>query len=291
MLAVTAMITVCYQALFFMLASIFQTDKFTDFAGTSNILLLAATSLILGPGPTARKSLVTVYVTIWASRLCSFLLMRILHWGRDRRFDEFRKETNKIVVFWIMQSIWVWVTSLPTTLANSSLPGPSLSLRDFITAVIVVAALVLEAVADMTKLMHNRSSDESSTPWVNYGIWAWSRHPNYFAEMVTWWMILFASWPDIPSQFHLLALLSPIFVTCLLLFISGLPVLEKSADRKYARRPDYIAYKKSTSILIPIPPYIYKQVPEQIKKSIFLDFDMYSENVAEKPIISSKEDE
>lgn len=264
---------------------LFRTDKLFDVCGPTNFIVLAVTTLILGPGPTARKSLVTLYVTIWGARLGLFLLMRIIDWGHDRRLEPMQGKVGRMGVLWVIQALWVWVTSFAVTLANTSPAGSMLSWRDGMIGLTIAASIILEAVADTAKLMHRQSDGESGKPWVDYGPWEWSRHPNYFAEIVTWWGILAASWPDIGSSLRWLAFLSPLLITSLLLFISGVPILEKSADRKYGDREDYLEYKRRTSVLIPVPPSIYRRIPQVVKKTVLLEFDMYRQNPNQKPLV------
>lgn len=289
-LLLTGLTSLCFQAIFFAVSLCFRTEKLVDVAGCANFVILAVISLILGPGPTARKSLITTYVTVWGARLGIFLFMRILHWGRDRRIERLHRNVWRMSVFWVMQAVWAWVTSFPVTLANFAPAGPALSWRDAVVGVIIAAAIMTEAVADMAKLSHRQEDDESGKPWVDYGPWQWSRHPNYFAEITTWWAILIAAWLDIPPNFHWVACLGPLLITSLLLFVTGVPVLEKSADRKYGDREDYLAYKRETSVLIPIPPSIYKTLPAVVKKTLFLEFGMYHHSADQNPLIPSKGD-
>lgn len=289
-LLATGLISMCLQTIFFVISLLLRTEKLFDVAGPSNFVVLAIATLTLGPGPTARKSLVTIYVVIWGARLGLFLLMRILHWGHDRRLKPMRGSIGRMALFWGMQAFWVWATSFPVTVANTSPAGSALSWRDGVAGLAVIAAIILEAVADSTKLSHRQSDGESGKPWVNYGPWKWSRHPNYFAEIVTWWGILAASWPDIGVRMRWLAFLSPVIVTSLLLFVSGVPILEKSADRKYGDRNDYLDYQRNTSVLVPVPPSIYKRIPQFVKKSVLLEFDMYRQKPDQKPLTSANDE-
>ena len=89
--------------------------------------------------------------------------------------------------------------------------------------------------------------------YINTGLWSWSRHPNYFGEIVLWIGVAIVALPFLQG-WQWVALISPIFITLLLTRISGIPMLEKHADEKWGCQEDYEAYKDSTSILIPRPP-------------------------------------
>ena len=89
--------------------------------------------------------------------------------------------------------------------------------------------------------------------FISSGLWAWSRHPNYFGEIILWLGISIIALPSMEGG-EFLALISPIFVYVLLTKISGIPMLEKSSDSKWGSDEDYIKYKKTTPILLPKKP-------------------------------------
>jgi len=131
-LALTAIVTVGYQLLFFIITALLRFDKVTDFAGSTNFVIVAILTLVLKGAWHFRQIVLTVLVTIWGLRLGLFLLMRILQWGEDRRFDEMRDNLGKLAFFWIFQAVWVWTVSLPVTVVNASDRNPSIEARDII---------------------------------------------------------------------------------------------------------------------------------------------------------------
>jgi steroid 5-alpha reductase family enzyme len=102
-LAITAIVTVGYQFIFFVITALFKFDQVTDFAGSTNFVILAVLTLLLKGTWHYRQIVLTVLVVVWGLRLGLFLLMRILQWGEDRRFDDMRENIGKLVVFWIFQ--------------------------------------------------------------------------------------------------------------------------------------------------------------------------------------------
>jgi steroid 5-alpha reductase family enzyme len=86
--------------------------------------------------------------------------------------------------------------------------------------------------------------------FISTGLWAKSRHPNYFGEIVLWIGVLLIAVPVLEG-WQWVALLSPVFVALLLVKGSGVPLLEAKADKKWGGQPDYEAYKKNTPVLIP----------------------------------------
>lgn len=274
LLALTAIITVTFQFSFFLITYFLRFDKVTDFAGTTNFIILAITTLTIGGSYTVRQIVMTSLVLLWGIRLCTFLVYRIALWGEDRRFDEQRDNIGRLVVFWTLQAMWVWTVSLPLTIVNSKATTADLGALDYIGWSIVAGGVILEATADQQKLMFKQMA-ESRGQWTNAGTWAWSRHPNFFGEMAVWWGMYVSALGDLHGGEHA-ALLSPVFITLLLLFVSGIPLLEKSSDARYAARPDYQTYKRRTSVLIPVPPRLYDPLPDAIKTYLLLDFPLYN---------------
>lgn len=270
-----------YQSLFYWISKRLKSDEFTDFGGVSNFLLLALMSFIIGEAyESIHKSLVMLYVIIWGSRLISFLYIRIQRWGgHDRRLEKLKLRPNGAIKFWVAQTLWVFITSLPVILlaaSPSAVTSIAMSTTDIVIGVVFVAAVLMQAVADQVKLV---CYDE--TRWMDRSIWFYSRHPNYFCEMVIWGCIFAAATRVLPSRFVPVAAMSPVFVALLLLFVSGIPILERSADRKFGHLEEYVEYKRTTSAVVPMPKVVYKMFPRFIQKTLLLDFDMYY-HIAEK---------
>ncbi|XP_020533808.1 uncharacterized protein LOC105631062 isoform X4 [Jatropha curcas] len=214
---------------------------------------------------------------MWGLRLGLFLLMRILQWGEDRRFDEMRSNLGKLAVFWIFQAVWVWTVSLPVTVVNSSDRNPSLQAVDIIGWVMWSVGVSIEAAADQQKLIF-KNSPENRGKWCNVGLWKYSRHPNYFGEIFLWWGIFVASTPVLEAA-EWLVILGPVFLTLLLLFVSGIPLLEESADKKFGNVAAYRMYKRTTSPLIPLPTIVYGNLPSWFKTIFLFEFPLYSRNL------------
>lgn len=274
LLALTAIITVAFQFTFFLLTYLLRFDKLTDFAGSTNFILLAITTLTVGGTYSVRQIVLTTCVFVWGARLCAFLLYRIILWGEDRRFDAQRNNIVKLAIFWTLQAIWAWTVSLPVTIINSKSSSKPLQANDYVGWLIFAFGAILETIADHQKLNFKRKP-ESQGKWTDCGVWKWSRHPNFFAEIMVWLGIFVSSVTDLEGgEFG--AVMSPIFITILLLFVSGIPILEKSWDQRYGKKEGYAEWKQATSVLIPIPPMLYTKIPKSLKSTLFLDFKIYN---------------
>jgi steroid 5-alpha reductase family enzyme len=114
-------------------------------------------------------------------------------------------------------------------------------------------------------------------------VWALSRHPNYFGEIVVWIGIFLISVGSYASNFTYgyVSILSPVLTAALLLFLSGIPMAEARADEKYGGMPEYLEFKKATSPLIPMPKFLYRNLPHWVKKYFLFEWDMYNTKLKE----------
>ncbi|XP_077236067.1 uncharacterized protein LOC143877741 isoform X2 [Tasmannia lanceolata] len=279
-LALTALITVGYQFVFFLITALLKFDKVTDFAGCTNFIIIAVLTLVLKGTWDFRQVVLTVLVVIWGLRLGLFLLMRILQWGEDHRFDEMRNNLGKLAVFWIFQAVWAWTVSLPVTVVNASDRNPSVQPRDIIGWIMWSVGMSVEAIADQQKLLF-KNSPANRGKWCNVGLWKFSRHPNYFGEILLWWGIFVASSPVLEGA-EWLVIVGPLFLSLLLLFVSGIPLLEESADKRFGNDAEFRLYKITTSPLIPLPPVVYGNLPAWFKAIALFEFPFYSRNLPEE---------
>jgi steroid 5-alpha reductase family enzyme len=110
----------------------------------------------------------------------------------------------------------------------------------------------IEVIADRQKSKF-RADPQNAGKFINTGLWSWSRHPNYFGEILLWIGVAVITIPVL-SGWQWLTLISPIFVAILLTRVSGIPILESLADEKWGGQAEYENYKGKTSLLIPKPP-------------------------------------
>ncbi len=233
----------------FLIAFRLQSDKLTDISYAVTFMTLALFGFFRSSGEIFHV-LLLIMVGLWAIRIGGFLLYRVIKIGKDQRFDGMREHFFTFSRFWILQAVTVWVLMLPSLLAFES--SGQLSTLAYIGLAIWTVGLVTEAVADFQKYRFSQVAKNKGT-WIDSGIWRFSRHPNYFGEILVWVGVYCVTYVSLAPVEAWIGLLSPVFITVLLLFVSGLPLLEKSADKKWAHVKEYRAYKAATSVLIPLP--------------------------------------
>ncbi|MEZ5319185.1 MAG: DUF1295 domain-containing protein [Vicinamibacterales bacterium] len=248
-LLLTLAASLAVQAVFFAVAATLRTDKVTDLSYGLTFVLLAAW-LFLRHDPAARpQAVLAALVVLWGLRLAGYLFYRILRMGRDTRFDGVRDHFWKFLQFWFFQGVVVWAIMIPVTVWFGR-PGPW---NPAMTAGVLVwaAGLVIETVADRQKFRH-KTAPGGRDRWVDTGLWRYSRHPNYFGELLCWWGVFLFVLPDL-GWLAPVGLVGPLTITLVLLRLTGIPTLEQSAARKWGADPAYQAYRRRTRLLVPWP--------------------------------------
>jgi len=236
----------------FVPAYLLQTESFYDLTGSLTYVTVTALAVALSPEVDARSILLLVLVVIWAARLGSFLVRRIRRAGKDERFDAIKPSFVRFLGAWTLQGLWVSLTLAASLAAITTTVREELAVVTVLGVLIWVIGFALEATADLQKNRF-RADPANRGRFIRTGLWAWSRHPNYFGEIVLWIGVAVIAVPVL-TGWQWVTLVSPLFVTLLLTRVSGVPPLEKRADAKWGGEPDYEAYKSSTPVLVPQPP-------------------------------------
>lgn len=226
-----------------------QTEKFFDLTGSLTYVTVILIPVLLSPVLDARSLLVAALVLVWAIRLGNFLYRRIHKAGKDDRFDELKPSFWRFLVVWTIQALWVTFTAAAALVVLTTSVRKELDIFAVLGFLLWAAGFALEVVADSQK--GKFSADPANKgKFIRTGLWARSRHPNYFGEIVLWVGVAVIALPVLQG-WTWVALISPVFVTLLLTRVSGVPLLEKKADKKWGGQADYEAYKKNTPVLIP----------------------------------------
>ncbi|KAI6245282.1 hypothetical protein HI914_06803 [Erysiphe necator] len=221
-----------------------------------------------------RQVVLSAAVSIWASRLGTYLFKRILADGHDSRFDEIKRSPLQFLGAFFAQATWVSLCLLPV-LAVNSIPNnllsslPLIMTSDIIGLSLFVGGLAFEIIADGQKnaWVQAKKRKEHDEEFLTSGLWSKSRHPNYFGEATLWTGIATTAAGVLVSRVgqsviglnsvygHILGLgltfISPAFTTFLLLKVSGVPLSESKYDKKFGDRDDYQKWKRETPVFIP----------------------------------------
>jgi steroid 5-alpha reductase family enzyme len=240
------------QWLAFIPAYLKRTQAFYDLIGSITNITVVLIAVLLTPVMDWRSWLLAGIIILWAGRLGYFLATRIRLSGEDRRFREITKSFLRFLLAWTMQGLWVALTLGAALAAITSKAKTPLDLFAVTGWLVWLAGFTIEVLADNQKRAF-RARPENKDEFIRTGLWAWSRHPNYFGEIVLWIGAAVIAFPVLHG-WEYVTLISPVFVTILLTRISGIPMLEAYAHEKWGGQPEYEAYKARTSALIPWPP-------------------------------------
>lgn len=230
-------------------ALLLKTERHFDLVGSATFVAAIGLAYASRSAFDARSLLIATMVVIWAVRLGTFLFRRIRRDGFDRRFRRLKTAAIPFLMTWTLQGLWVSVTlscALAAVTASRAVP---LDWTTAIGAAIWGAGLAIEVTADRQK-QRFRAAPQNADAFIDTGLWAYCRHPNYLGEILLWTGMAVVALPALQGLSYL-TLVSPVFVGVLLMRISGVPMLEARADRKWGGEPAYQAYKAETPVLMP----------------------------------------
>ena len=240
------------QWLVFIPSYIFETEHYFDLTGSLTYVSVTLLAILFTVDISLRDILLALFVWIWAFRLGSFLFVRVKKAGSDGRFDLMKKDFWWFLMTWTIQGLWVFLTLAMALAAITSESKMAIDIFAVVGTLIWIFGFSIEVVADQQKT-NFKDNPDNKDKFITVGLWSWSRHPNYFGEMVLWIGIAVIAFPVLIG-WQLVALISPIFVIFLLTRISGITMLESRGYKKWKDDPAYIDYLERTSILVPFPP-------------------------------------
>ena len=240
------------QWIAFLPAYIFQTEKFYDLTGSITYLSVIWYSLTSSSNYFANLNvaniIIVLLITLWAVRLGSFLFMRIHKDGEDKRFRTIKPSATQFFMTWTLQGLWVSLCSMCALTAISSDSGIVINASFYLGLGLFIFGFVTEVIADKQKTAF-RSIPENRDKFITTGLWAKSRHPNFFGEIVIWTGIAVMSFSSL-TGLQYLTLISPVFTYLLLVYVSGVRMLEAQAYTKWGDNEEYIKYKTETPVLM-----------------------------------------
>jgi steroid 5-alpha reductase family enzyme len=237
------------QWLVFIPAYLLQSEKFFDLTGSITYIIIASVAVFSSKDFHPRSILLWFLILVWAIRLGGFLFNRIQKSGKDDRFDELKTSFIRFLNVWTIQGLWVSITLAAALVAMTTSHRKAIGMYAVVGILLWVVGFVIEVIADYQKSRFNKNPDNRGK-FIQTGLWSRSRHPNYFGEIMLWIGIAMISLP-VFKGLQWIAMISPVFVILLLTRVSGIPLLEKKADKKWGGRKEYEDYKKRTPVLIP----------------------------------------
>ncbi|MGW8145021.1 MAG: DUF1295 domain-containing protein [Anaerolineales bacterium] len=245
------------QWIAFLPAYLLQTEKFYDLMGSITYLSITFIAVLLIPIVDTRSWLLVGIISIWTIRLGLFLFRRVRAAGEDRRFRDIKPSFFRFLLTWTVQGMWVSLTIAAALAAITTTTKRDLGLISLLGFLVWLIGFSIEVIADQQKSRF-RVDPKNAGKFINTGLWSWSRHPNYFGEIILWIGVAIIAIPVL-GGWQWLTLISPIFVIVLLTRVSGVPMLEKQAEEKWGGQTDYEDYKATTSLLILRPPSANKR--------------------------------
>jgi steroid 5-alpha reductase family enzyme len=247
-LLLSALTIWAYMSAWFVLALHRKDNSLADIAWGLGFVLLTTLTLWRRNEYTGRQLLVTGLVVLWGIRLTAHIFSRNRKRGEDDRYAAWRAKWGRWFVprsylqVFILQGFFLIVIGLPVILVNSS-PQKRLGALDLAGALVWLAGFFFESVGDR-ELAQFKKNPANKGKLMTSGLWKYSRHPNYFGEAVMWWGIFVIA---LSQRNGWLTVASPLLITFLLRYVSGVPLLEKNKRGK----PEFEEYARRTNAFIP----------------------------------------
>ncbi len=234
----------------FIPAYLFQTEKFYDLTGSLTYLTViwfVYLSSNQAGEVNFQNLIVTVLISIWAIRLGSFLFSRIHKDGEDKRFRSIKTSPSQFFMTWTLQGMWVSICSMCAITGISSSEGLVLNPLFYLGFILFLIGFSIEVIADHQKTVF-KAIKENKDKFISTGLWSKSQHPNYFGEILLWSSIAIMSFSSL-SGTQYLTMISPIFTYVLLVYISGVRMLDDMGNKKWGHLEEYKQYKQNTPVL------------------------------------------
>ena len=247
-IVVAALVAVSLQWIGFGVAWKMQSERFFDLVGSVTFVTVILVAILYSRSELGALDVaLSLAVAIWAARLGSFLFVRVLKVGSDNRFDAIKRNFLWFLMTWTLQGTWVVVTAAPVMAVVGDGLAQPLGVIEVFGLALWVVGLSIEVVSDSQKKKFRQEGEDS---FITSGLWSRSRHPNYFGEILLWCGLAVSTLPAL-EKWQLLTLISPVFVWALLMKISGAPMLEAKAKRRWGDDTRYREYVEDTPLLVP----------------------------------------
>ncbi|MFA7302812.1 MAG: DUF1295 domain-containing protein [Candidatus Paceibacterota bacterium] len=239
-----------YMSLWFVVSLLKKRNDVADLAWGLGFVLMAWAALYLSGTSEPRQLVVNALVTVWGLRLASHIYARNKGKAEDYRYAQWRKDWGKwfylrsYAQVYLLQGVLLSLIATPVLHINSS-GGSALGALDVVGVAVWLVGFFFEVVGD-AQLARFIQNPANKGHLMQSGLWAYTRHPNYFGEVTQWWGIWLIALSVAGGAY---AGIGPLTITFLILKVSGVPLLEQ----KMAENPEFAEYKKRTSMFLPLP--------------------------------------
>ena len=236
------------QWVLFIPAYLMQTEKFYDLAGSLTYISIISYVFYKSSEFNLGNLILSLFIIIWAVRLGSFLFFRIQKAGEDKRFRDIKPSPTRFFMTWTLQGMWVSICSACAITAMSTSEGIIVNTLFFVGAITFILGFLIEIIADNQKTKF-KNNPNNKNKFISTGLWSYSRHPNYLGEITLWTGVAIMSFSSL-SGLQLITLISPVFTYLLLVYVSGVRLLEARGKRKWGHLESYQEYIKNTPTLL-----------------------------------------
>ena len=242
-------IAVLLQVIFFIPSFLLKTEKYYDLVGSLTYIITISIAYFSVENKTMIDSIIYFYVMVWALRLGIYLFRRVRNDGKDVRFEKAKRHFFWFLQYWMGQALWVSLTACAAIIAILSPEEDTLPVLAMVGMALWLSGFAIESISDYQKRVFRKENNPSEA-FIHTGLWARSRHPNYFGEITLWTGIAVIALNTL-TGIEYITLISPVFVYILLTRMSGVNLLERIADERYGHLEEYQRYKRNTPVLVP----------------------------------------
>jgi steroid 5-alpha reductase family enzyme len=240
-------ISIGFNLAMFLVAYKLQTDKITDISYSATFITSVLGMFLLRSSNDVVDFSILILILFWATRLGTYLLVRIHTMGQDNRFDNIRNSFKSFLSFWIVQGFSVTIICIPIIL-SFNIADKELSTIGWLGIGIAIIGFLIETIADMQKYSFKKENPDT---FIQSGLWTYIRHPNYLGEILFWIGVFLISISGFENSIVFFGAISPLWIIFLLLKFSGIPPLEKKWAEKYKDNNQFQVYYKRSYRLIP----------------------------------------
>ncbi len=245
----TLIVAVLLQVIFFIPSFLLKTEKYYDLVGSLTYVTTVSLAYFSVETKTMIDSIIYFYVMVWALRLGIYLFRRVRNDGKDVRFEKAKRHFFWFLQYWMGQALWISLTACAAIIAILSTEEDTLPVLAMVGMGLWLSGFAIESLSDYQKRVFRKENNPSEA-FIHTGLWARSRHPNYFGEITLWTGIAVIALNTL-TGIEYITLVSPIFVYILLTRMSGVNLLERIADERYGHLEEYQRYKRNTPVLVP----------------------------------------